>query len=60
MKKEILEFLKEKPEMSLEELYNKSGVDVKDKLATAKIRGSLNAMVKKNDIKRVKKGTYSL
>jgi len=60
MKNEILEILKQKPETTIQEIYTGLKIDGKDKLASAKLRGCLNTMVKKTTIKRASRGKYTL
>jgi predicted transcriptional regulator len=61
MKNEIIEILKQHIEVTpVQDIYTGLKVDGKDKLASAKVRGCLNSMVKKNTIKRISRGKYSL
>jgi len=55
MKNEIKKFLEGKEEATLKEIYGAFSEKSKDG-----IRGTINLMVKKNELTRVRKGIYSL
>lgn len=60
MENKIKEILKNKQETTLSEIYSSLNTLLTDKKETAKVRSCLNLMVKEAQIKRLKRGLYSL